>query len=95
MSCAAAEDQDDESGHAVMWPTHMFTLPFCDWTTWETMKRKKKHHEDDFTPTGPRRCGCLEPSIRHSSGNLVGEQAEGLKDWRRIATTLEEQHRLA
>ena len=37
----------------------------------------------------------MEPTIRLSSGNLVGELAEGLEERRGIATPLEEQHRLA
>ena len=39
--------------------------------------------------------GCLEPTIRLSSGNLVGALAEGLEERRAIATPLEEQPRLA
>ena len=41
------------------------------------------------------RCGCLEPTIRMNSGNLVGELAEGLEEQRGIATPLEKKHRLA
>jgi hypothetical protein len=38
------------------------------------------------------RCGCLEPTITLSSGNLLEELTE---EWMKIATPLEEQHRLA
>jgi hypothetical protein len=41
------------------------------------------------------RCGCLEPTIRLNSGNLVGELAEDLEELRGIATPLEEHCRLA
>jgi hypothetical protein len=37
----------------------------------------------------------LEPTIRLSSGNLLGELEEGLEEERGIATPLEEQHRIA
>jgi hypothetical protein len=40
------------------------------------------------------RGGCLEPTIRQNSGNLVGELEEGLEEQRGIATPLEELHRL-
>ena len=45
--------------------------------------------------TDEKRGGCLEPTIRLYSGNLVGELAERLEEQRGIATPLEEQHRLA
>lgn len=41
------------------------------------------------------RGGCLEPTIRLNSGNLVGELAEGLEELRGIATQLEEEHWLS
>ena len=41
------------------------------------------------------RCEGLEPTIRLSSGTLVGEMAEGLEELKGIATPLEEQHRLS
>ena len=41
------------------------------------------------------RCGCLEPTIRLNSGNLIRELAEGLKELKGITTPMEDQHRLA
>jgi hypothetical protein len=51
---------------------------------------------DVWPATDQSRGGCLEPTIRLNSGNLVGELAKGLKEQRGMATPLEEQqHRLA
>jgi hypothetical protein len=41
--------------------------------------------------TDQSRGGCLESTIRVNSGDLVGELAEGMEEWRVIATPLEEQ----
>ena len=45
--------------------------------------------------TDKSRCGCLEPTIRLNSGNLVGEMSEGLEEQRVIAIPLEEQYKRA
>jgi len=43
--------------------------------------------EEVWTATDQCRCGCLEPTIKQSSGNMVGELAEGLEERRRIRRT--------
>jgi hypothetical protein len=48
-----------------------------------------------WTVTEECRCGCLETTLGVKSENWVRELAGGLEEQGRLATPLEEQHRLA